>query len=88
MNSNEKLDKNFISAVVYINTADSAQSFENFIERLDAWLAGTFVKYEVIFVDDDSKDDYMEIIRNYKKEHDNVMMTILHMGVAKAGPLV
>ena len=79
MNSNEKLDKNFISAVVYINTADSAQSFENFIERLDAWLAGTFVKYEVIFVDDDSKDDYMEIIRNYKKEHDNVMMTILHM---------
>lgn len=79
MNSNEKLDKNFISAVVYVNTADSAQSFKDFIEKLDAWLTGTFVKYEVIFVDDDSKDDYLEIVRNYKKEHDNVMMTILHM---------
>ena len=79
MNSKEKLDKNFVSAVVYVNTADSAQSFNEFIEKLDVWLAGRFVKYEVIFVDDDSKDDYLEIVRDYKKQHDDVMMTILHM---------
>lgn len=79
MNNSEKLDKNFISAVVYINTVDSEQGLRDFIKKIIAYMSSRYVKYELIFVDDDSKEEYQEIIREYKKEFPAAMITLLHM---------
>lgn len=79
MNNKENLDKNFISAVIYMNTADSLDGLKAFIENLSSYMKERFVKSELIFVDDDSSDEYQEAIREYKKSNGDIMMTILHM---------
>ena len=79
MNKKENLDKNFISAVIYMNTADSEQGLKDFAEKFTAYLTDRYVKFELIFVDDDSKESYQEAIRDLKKEHKDAMITLLHM---------
>ena len=38
MNNKENLDKNFISAVIYMNTADSLDGLKAFIENLSSYM--------------------------------------------------
>lgn len=75
----EKLDKNFISAVVYMNTADSTEGFKEFLEKLNKSLGDYFLKYEIILVDDKSKSEYLEIAKEYSKTSDRGSIRILHM---------
>lgn len=79
MSNKEKLDKNFISAVVYMNTADSQEGFEEFLQKLDNNLSGHFINYEIILVDDSSPLGYIEAVKKYKSSHRESSMTILHM---------
>lgn len=79
MNTKENLDKNFISAVVYMNTADSKEGFCTFLEKLDRNLSEHFLKYEIILVDDKSPVEYTEAAKAYGKSHHESAVTLLHM---------
>ena len=74
----QNLEKNFISAVIYLNTAESAQEAEKFIRKLAQVLSDNFLKYEMICVDDDSPADYIEAVRKTAKEM-GLPVSILHM---------
>lgn len=74
----QNLEKNFISAVIYLNTAGSAQEAEKFIRKLAQVLSDNFLKYEMICVDDESPVDYMDAVRKIAKEMD-LPVSILHM---------
>lgn len=75
----EKLDKNFISAVVYMNTADSLEGFKEFLQKLDDSLKAYFLKYEIILVDDGSLESYLDAAKAYCKDKNNNSVRILHM---------
>lgn len=75
----EKLDKNFISAVVYMNTADSAERFREFLNKLNDNLTNCFLEYEIILVDDKSPQEYIHCAKEYGREHADKSIRILHM---------
>lgn len=73
--SKENLEKNFISAVLYINTADSAEGLKLFIDNVLRDLKNKFARYEIIAVDDDSKKEYVDVVKQFK----DCGVTLLHM---------
>ena len=75
---NQKLEKNFISAVVYLNTAESEESLGEFLTNLSGTLRSNFVKYEIICVDDDSPEKFLDIVRETQAAND-LPISILHM---------
>lgn len=79
MASKESLEKNFISAVVYLNSAENTQSLKNFLDGLLCDLKENFLQYELICVDDGSKDEYVACVRTYKAKYEQVSIAILHM---------
>ena len=60
---NQNLEKNFISAVIYLNTAENAQKLSDFIVHLMGVLSDNFLKYEIICVDDGSPQEYLDEVK-------------------------
>ncbi len=79
MNKNENLEKNFISAVVYLNTASSREKLDEFLDKLLNNLQNHFKNFELICVDDDTKTEYIDCVKNIKNRFENISITILHM---------
>ncbi len=77
MNSQNK-EKNFISAVVYLNTAESLQKVSDFIANIIQILSDNFLKYEIICVDDDSPKEYVKAVKDMAQRK-TAPVTILHM---------
>jgi len=75
----ESLEKNFISAVVYLNSAPSADKLAFFLDKLNANLESHFLHYEIICVDDDVTEDYIAAVKSCKDKYPNSSITILHM---------
>lgn len=73
----QKLEKNFISAVVYVH--DVQNVLLPFLDCVTQFMEENFLKYEFIFVDDNSADNSVELIRNYFKERGKGKAAILHM---------
>ncbi|MCR5798974.1 MAG: glycosyltransferase [Lachnospiraceae bacterium] len=79
MSTKENLDKNFISAVVYMNTAGSAEKLREFLEGILKSFEENWQKFEVILVDDDTDESYIKVARECKEKHESASVTILHM---------
>ena len=73
------LEKNFISAVIYINSSSSLTDFEQFSKKLIDTLGGLFKSFELIYVDDASPSEYVATIKKIHIDHSDIAMTILHM---------
>ena len=73
----QNLEKNFISAVVYVNNNEN--QVKSFLKMLQTELAKHFTKYEIIMVDDASTDNTVENIREVAKTFDNAVVSILKM---------
>lgn len=70
-------EKNFISAVVY--TRNDEKIIEKFIEELNKILSENFLKYEIIFVNDDSSDNTAQIIKECAKKINGASISIINM---------
>lgn len=75
----ELLEKNFISAVVYLNSAENKDELAGFLQKLLANLQNHFLHFELICVDDDSKEEYVSVVRDCKKSFSDIAVTLLHM---------
>lgn len=79
MEPKESLGHNFISAVVYMNSAENETELDTFIINLFEKFDKLFHKYELIAVDDDSPASFVEMIEKAKDNYPDVAITILHM---------
>ena len=77
MNS-QSLEKNFISAVIYLNTAENEEKVLEFIKKLSFLLSENFSKYEIICVDDDSPEEYVAAAKKVVQAN-GLPASILHM---------
>ena len=75
---NQNLEKNFISAVIYLNTAENAQKLSDFIAHLMGVLSDNFLKYEIICVDDGSPQEYLDEVKQTVQQRSDPV-TVLHM---------
>lgn len=75
----ENLEKNFISAVVYLNSASGADKLAVFLDQLNNNLQSHFLHYEIICVDDETKGSYLDEVRKCKEKYADSSITILHM---------
>lgn len=74
----QNLEKNFISAVIYLNTAKNVETISRFIQKLSQLLAENFVKYELICVDDASPEEYITVVKKIVQEK-GMPASVLHM---------
>lgn len=74
MNNKEKI---FISAIVYVK--NSSKTISNFFDILIKVLNDNFFKYEIIFVNDGSLDNSVEIIKNKAKNIQSGSISIINM---------
>ena len=79
MVNRESLEKNFISAVVYLNSAANSGQLREFLDKVMQKLQGLFLHFELICVDDASPEEYVLCVRENKKKYENIPVTILHM---------
>lgn len=79
MANKEALEKNFISAVVYINSAENKQELADFLDKLLGNLSVHFLHFEMICVDDASQEAYLDCVKACKQKYEEVSVTILHM---------
>lgn len=70
-------EKNFISAVVYVH--NNEDEIEYFLKSINETLASNFEKYEIICVNDYSRDDTVKVINNISKEFQNTTVNIVNM---------
>lgn len=70
-------EKNFISAVIYIHNNESV--IEDFFNSINEFLKSKFEKYEIIFVNDCSVDNSIEVLKNRAKVIDDTNITIINM---------
>lgn len=77
MKQAETKEKNFISAVIYIY--DVQEEIAVFATELYQILQKKFLKFEMIFVDDASTDQSVEIIRTVTKKFEGCATSILSM---------
>lgn len=70
-------EKNFVSAVVYVN--NSEDTIKNLLEKINKSLNDNFDKYEIICVNDASKDKSVNIIKNFAKTIKNQKISIINM---------
>lgn len=59
-------EKNFISAVVYL--CDNAGNISNFLRAINGLLSDNFLNYELIIVNDASRDDGVDVVRRFVKD--------------------
>ena len=74
---NSQKENNFASAVVYCN--NDADTIGVFIENLDKTLSDTFLKYEIIVVNDASNDNSVDVLRQYAAHREGKVITLLNM---------
>ncbi len=80
-------DKNFISAVVRLS--DEKKHVQPFLKRLTEQLGERFAQYELIFVNDASRDGSAEAVRSFLKEmEDAPPVTMVHMSLHQSLELV
>lgn len=79
MVNKETLEKNFISAVVYLNSATDSRQLREFLDKVTQKLQEIFLHFELICVDDASSEEYVLCVRDNKKKYENIPITILHM---------
>lgn len=70
-------EKNFISAVVYCYNDE--QHIGEFIEGLYNSLNSNFSKFEIIVVDDSSKDNSVEIVKQYAAHKEHLAISVINM---------
>lgn len=75
---NEK-EKNFISAVVYVRNRENTIS--DFLAKLNSVLSQTFLKFEIICVNDASYDDSAKVIKEFGESSLECPLSIVNMGV-------
>lgn len=79
MANKETLEKNFISAVVYLNSAENRHELAEFLDGVLQNLQEHFLQFELICVDDASPKEYLDCVKSYKTKYAQVSITILHM---------
>lgn len=80
MEKNKQLkEKNFLSAVLYLNSAENAVQAGAFLDKLCKNLEENFLHYEVICVDDDTKSDILDEVKSIRTKYSEAAITILHM---------
>lgn len=79
MVNKETLEKNFISAVVYLNSAENKQELADFLDKVLHNLQEHFLQFELICVDDASPAEYLSCVKECKQKYEQVPITILHM---------
>lgn len=79
MANKETLEKNFISAVIYLNSAENKNRLAEFLDKVLLNLQEHFLQFELICVDDASPADYLECVKTYKDKYGQISVTILHM---------
>jgi dolichol-phosphate mannosyltransferase len=77
MSINQNLEKNFVSAVVYVH--DNAHQIESFLKMLYRQLSEHFGKFEIIMVNDASTDASEDAIRKTAHELEYSVVSILKM---------
>ncbi len=75
----EALEKNFISAVIYLSSAEGKETLEFFLKNLCRNLSEHFLQYELICVDDHTQQEYLDVVKECKNEFADTSITILHM---------
>lgn len=75
---NEK-EKNFISAVVYVRNREN--TIKDFLAQLNSVLSKTFLKFEIICVNDASYDDSAKVIKDFGESSLECPLSIVNMGV-------
>ena len=77
-------EKNFISAVVYVR--NNARTLKAFLDHVYSEMDRLFHEFELICVNDASKDASEEIIREFSKGKDHAV-TLINMGFAQGTEL-
>lgn len=77
MQVDNKPEKNFISAVVYVHNHE--QYLESFIKKIKILLNNKFEKYELIFVNDSSTDKSSEIIKLGMSSEEHFSCTVVNL---------
>jgi len=77
-------EKNFVSAVVYVR--NNARTLKAFLDHVYSELDRLFNEFELICVNDASKDASEEIIREFSKGKDHAV-TLINMGYAQGTEL-
>ena len=76
--SNDQLkEKNFISAVIYVR--NNEDNITNCLEIINNYLKDNFLSYEIICVNDDSKDKSIEKIKDFASKSSGEIISILNM---------
>lgn len=70
-------EKNFISAVVYVNNNEN--TLKSLLNKINSFLQDNFNKYEIICVNDASKDNSVKIIKEFAKNVENQKVSIINM---------
>ena len=73
----ENKEKNFISAVVYVN--NNQDTLMNLLNKINNFLEENFNKYEIICVNDASRDNSVKIIKKFTKEVKNQKVSLINM---------
>ena len=64
--------RNFIGYKPFFSVVVASYNYERFLpQTLDSILAQTYKKYEVIIVDDGSKDNSVQLIKKYTEKYKN-----------------
>lgn len=80
----QQKESNFVSAVGYLH--NDAARVVPFLKRVRETLEARFAHYEIILVDDASKDGSVDEIKRFQSETD-VPITIVHMSVSQGREL-
>jgi len=70
--------KNFVSAIVYVNNAE--QELAGFLKMLHSNLSSAFENFEIICVNDASRDNSRSVIQELASKFDNCTLSIINMG--------
>lgn len=67
MTEKQLKEKNFVSAVIYVH--NSAAELKKFIPQVESFFSDHFLKHELIFVNDASEDESINIIREVSNNY-------------------
>lgn len=70
-------EKNFVSAVVYVH--DNENEIREFVSKLAEVLTNNFEKFEIICVNDHSKDNSLKNLKEYSEGIKNATISIVNM---------
>lgn len=74
----ENKEKNFVSAVVYLY--NEGEYIHSYLKGLEQTLRQNFEKYEIIVVNDASKDDGAQKVKAYVSSQEGAKVTLMNMG--------